>query len=115
MSVAADSGASVEARRLRVFVSSSRGELAEERDAASAAVRTLRLTPVTQEPAARAEPVSRGDVFVGIYWQRYGWRPDAFAVAAVEEECLECGEVPRLVYVKQPAHPHDALSRLVGR
>ena len=101
MPVAADSGASVDDRRLRVFVSSSPSELAEERDAASAAVRTLRLTPVTQELAARAEPVSRSDVFVGIYWQRYGWRPDASAASAVEDEYLGCGEVPRLVYVKR--------------
>ena len=68
-------------RRLRVFVSSSPSELAEERDAASAAVRTLRRTPVTQELAARAEPVSRSDVFVGIYRQRHGWRPDASAAS----------------------------------
>src|SRR5438045_1260524 len=89
--------------RLKVFISSSPGELTDERDAASAAVRTLRLTPLMHELAARPQPEARSDVFVGVYWQRYGWRSEATAASAVEDEYLGVGNVPRLVYVKEPA------------
>ena len=41
-------------RRVRVFISSTLGELAPERDAVEAAVRTLRMTPVRFEVGARA-------------------------------------------------------------
>ena len=40
-------------QRLRVFISSTLGELAPERDAAQTAVRTLRLHPVMFELGAR--------------------------------------------------------------
>ena len=40
-------------RRLRVFVSSTLGELAEERRAVSRAISALRLTPVLFETGAR--------------------------------------------------------------
>jgi hypothetical protein len=64
-----------------VFVSSTLGELADERQAASRAISALRLTPVTFEAGARPYPprdlyrpyLARGDVFVGLYGQRYGW------------------------------------------
>ena len=69
--------------RLKVFISSSPGELTDERDAASAAVRTLRLTPLMHELAARPQPETRSDVFVGVYWQRYGWRSEASASRAL--------------------------------
>lgn len=46
-------------QRLRVFVSATLEELAEERAAARQAIEQLRLTPV--------------HVFIGIYGERYGW------------------------------------------
>ncbi|HEY6836446.1 MAG TPA: NB-ARC domain-containing protein [Gaiellaceae bacterium] len=104
------------ARRLRVFISASPGELTDERDAARAAVRTLRLTPVMPDLGgdrdARSE--SRVDVFVGLYWQRYGWKSDASAASAVEDEYLGGGDIPRLVYVKEPAPEREPeLGRLL--
>ncbi|HKD33973.1 MAG TPA: NB-ARC domain-containing protein [Gaiellaceae bacterium] len=92
-----------EGRRLRVFISSSPGELTDERDAARAAVRTLRLAPVMREPGDGGRPDGRGDIFVGLYWQRYGWKADVSAASAVEDEYFGGGELPRLVYVKEPA------------
>jgi Domain of unknown function (DUF4062) len=67
-------------QRLRVFISSTLGELAPERDAVEAAIRTLRLTPVRFELGARAHGpaevyrsyLEQSDVFVGIYWESYG-------------------------------------------
>ena len=60
-------------RRLRVFVSSTMGELAEERRAVSRAVSALRLTPVLFEVGARPYPpaevcrayLAQADVFIG--------------------------------------------------
>lgn len=68
-------------QRLRVFVSSTLGELADERQAVRTAVESLRLTPVMFELAARPHaPASlyraylgQSHVFVGVYWQQYGW------------------------------------------
>jgi hypothetical protein len=50
-------------QRLRVFVSSTLAELADERRAVSRAISTLRLTPVMFELGARlpAQPARRGD------------------------------------------------------
>jgi hypothetical protein len=70
-------------RRLRVFVSSSLAELAEERRAVSRAISALRLTPVMFEAGARPYPprevyqqyLAQSDVFIGLYWQRYGQPP----------------------------------------
>ena len=65
-------------QRLRVFVSSTLGELAEERRAVSRAISALRLTPVMFELGARPYPprdlyqayLAQSDVFIGLYWER---------------------------------------------
>ena len=67
--------------RVRVFVSSTLAELAAERAAAREAIERLRLIPVLFELGARPHPpralyrsyLDQSDVFVGVYWQRYGW------------------------------------------
>src|SRR6266536_3143347 len=68
-------------QRVRVFFSSTLEELAEEQAAARRAIRRLHLVPVWYESGARPHPprsmyrayVEQSQVFVGIYWQRYGW------------------------------------------
>src|SRR5690348_11534985 len=98
-------------RRLRVFVSSTLGELAEERRAVSRAVSALHLTPVMFEAGARpyspAEVyrayLGQSDVFVGLYWQRYGRLAPGAQVSGLEEELELSGGLPRLLYVKRPA------------
>lgn len=67
-------------QRLRVFVSSTLGELADERGTVRRAIERLRLSPVMFELGARPHPprelyrayLDQSHVFVGIYWQRYG-------------------------------------------
>ncbi|MFL5617393.1 MAG: DUF4062 domain-containing protein, partial [Gemmatimonadaceae bacterium] len=67
-------------RRLRVFVSSTLAELAAERRAARAAIERLAAAPVMFELGARPHPpralyrsyLEQSDLFVGIYWERYG-------------------------------------------
>ena len=98
-------------RRLRVFVSSTLGELAGERRAVSRAISALRLTPVMFELGARPYPpaelyrayLAQSDVFIGLYWQRYGQLVPGSDVSGLEEEFVLSGELPRLLYVKAPA------------
>jgi predicted ATPase len=102
-------------RRLRVFVSSTLGELAEERRAVSRAVSALRLTPVMFEVGARPYPpaevyrayLAQADVFIGVYWQRYGQPVPGLEVSGLEEEFDLSGGLPRLLYVKAPAPDRD--------
>jgi predicted ATPase len=101
-------------QRLRVFVSSivgERGELAQERRAVERAISTLRLTPVMFELGARPHPPQRlyraylaqSDVFVGLYWQRYGRLSPGMQISGLEEEFQLAQGLPRLLYVKTPA------------
>jgi len=98
-------------QRLRVFVSSTLGELAEERRAVSRAISALRLTPVLFELGARPHPpqelyrayLAQSDVFIGLYWQRYGQPAPGMRVSGLEEEFGLSAGLPRLLYVKAPA------------
>jgi predicted ATPase len=98
-------------QRLRVFVSSTLQELAEERKAARRAVERLRLAPVMFELGARPHPprelyrayLDQSHIFVGIYWQRYGWVAPDETVSGLEDEYNLSGSRPKLIYVKSPA------------
>ena len=97
-------------RRLRVFVSSSSGRLGEEREAASAVIRTLRLVPVFDEAGPEG-----CDVFVGIYWHSYGRRLEG-GVSRLEEEYTRGRALPRFLYAKEPAPERETpLERLLAR
>jgi hypothetical protein len=111
-------------RRLRVFVSSTLGELAEERQAVSHAISALRLTPVMFDAGARPHPpaevyrayLAQSDVFIGLYWQRYGQVVPGLQVSGLEEEFELSGELPRLLYVKAPAPDREPrLADLLAR
>src|SRR5262245_4413707 len=111
-------------QRVRVFVSSTIGELADERTAATDAVRHLHLAPVLFELGARPHPprdlyrayLDQSHVFIGIYWQSYGWVAPGEAVSGLEDEYLLSGEKPKLIYVKRPAPDREAgLTRLLDR
>jgi predicted ATPase len=107
-------------RRLRVFVSSTLGELADERRAVSRAITALRLTPVMFEQGARPHPprevyrayLAQSDVFIGLYWQRYGQAAPGMQVSGLEEELVLSRGLPRLLYIKAPAP--DREPRLAG-
>jgi hypothetical protein len=108
---ARSSGIRTPDQRLRVFVSSTLEELAAERGAARAAIEQLRLAPVMFESGARAHPpqavyrayLEQSDVFVGIYWQRYGWVGPGMTISGLEDELRLAAGMPRLLYVKVPA------------
>ncbi len=98
-------------QRLRVFVSSTLGELADERAAVRRAIGNLRLAPVLFELGARPYPprelyrayLEQSHIFVGIYWQRYGWVAPGMSVSGLEDEYRLSGDRPKLIYVKTPA------------
>ena len=102
-------------QRLRVFVSSTLGELAKERLAVSRAISALRLTPVLFELGARPHPprdvyrayLAQSDIFIGLYWQRYGQAAPGMDISGLEEEFELSRGLPRLLYVKSPAPDRD--------
>jgi predicted ATPase len=102
-------------QRLRVFVSSTLQELADERKAANTAITELRLNPVMFELGARAHPpralyrayLEQSHIFVGIYWQRYGWVAPGESISGLEDEYQLSGNRPKLIYVKTPANERE--------
>ncbi len=98
-------------QRVRVFISSTLGELAEERAAARRAIRRLDLVPVWYESGARPHPprslyrayLEQSQVFVGIYWQRYGWVAPGMQISGLEDEYRLAAGKPMLLYLKRPA------------
>jgi predicted ATPase len=67
--------------------------------------------PVMFELGARPHPprevyrayLAQSQVFIGIYWQRYGWVAPGEKVSGLEDEYLLSAGLPRLLYVKTPA------------
>jgi predicted ATPase len=96
---------------VRVFISSTLDELAPERAAAREAITRLRLIPVLFESGAHAHPprelyrayLAQSDIFVGLYWQRYGWVAPGMEISGLEDEYRLAGDRPRLIYVKSSA------------
>ncbi len=111
-------------QRLRVFVSSTLGELAEERKVVRAAIERLHLAPVMFELGARPHPprelyrsyLEQSDVFVGIYGESYGWVAPEMEISGLEDEFVLSAGKPSLLYVLDPAPARDArLAALIGR
>jgi predicted ATPase len=99
-------------------------ELAPERRAVRAAIESLRLTPVMFELGARPHPpralyrayLEQSDVFVGLYWESYGWVPPGEELSGLEDEYRLSGDRPKLIYVKTPASGRQPrLGELIAR
>jgi predicted ATPase len=111
-------------QRLRVFISSTMVELAQERQAVRDAVARLRLIPVLFELGSRAHPprdlyrayLAQSDVFVGIYGEQYGWLAPGMEKSGLEDEYDLSAGLPRLVYVRRSAPARDPrLQELIDR
>lgn len=97
--------------RLRVFVSSTLKELAEERKLVREAILELHLVPVMFEAGARPYParelyrayLSQSHIFIGIYGQSYGWVGPGMDISGLEDEYNLSSDLPRLIYIKRPA------------
>ncbi|MCW3494261.1 ATP-binding protein [Microbacterium sp. SSM24] len=108
-------------QRLRVFVSSTLAELAEERTAVRRAIGSLGLAPVMFELGARPHPpqelyrayLAQSDVFIGLYWQSYGWVGPGMDISGLEDEFRLSGGRPRLLYLKAPADRQPRLEAMI--
>jgi predicted ATPase len=103
-------------QRLRVFVSSTLKELAEERAAAQKAISNLHLTAVMFELGARPYAsralyrayLEQSQIFIGIYYQQYGWVAADMDISGIEDEYLLAEDLPKLIYLKSPAPDIEA-------
>ena len=112
-------------QRLRVFVSSTLRELAPERRAVRQAIERLAAAPVMFELGARPHPprelyrayLEQSDIFVGLYWDKYGWVAPGEEVSGLEDEYnLAPASMPRLIYIKESTgHREDRLEALLDR
>ena len=110
-------------QRLRIFVSSTMRELAAERAAARDAVEELHLSPILFELGARPHPprelyqayLEQSQVFVGIYWESYGWIAPDMDISGLEHEYVLAEDMPKLIYVKDPGDREPRLEALLER
>ncbi|WP_175525187.1 DUF4062 domain-containing protein [Microbacterium sp. cf046] len=111
-------------QRIRVFVSSTLRELADERGAVRAAIERMRLAPVMFELGARPHPprelyrsyLLQSDIFVGIYGDSYGWvAPDEDVSGLEDEYNLAPRDMPKLIYIKASDQREDRLNDLIAR
>ena len=60
--------------------------------------------------------LAQADVFIGLYWQRYGQLVRSMQVSGLEEEFDLSGGLPRLLYVKGPTPDREPrLAELLAR
>lgn len=109
-------------QRLRVFVSSTLKEMAEEREAARQAIESLRMSPILFELGARPHPaqdlyrayLAQSHIFIGLYWQQYGWVAPDMEISGLEDEYRLAATLPKLIYIKAPAPDREpTLNRLL--
>jgi predicted ATPase len=88
------------------------------------AVRRLRLVPVMFESSARSHPprdvyrayLAQSQIFVGVYWQSYGWVQPGDEVSGQEDEYRLAAGLPKLLYVKWPANDRQVrLTEMLDR
>ncbi|NOT36003.1 MAG: DUF4062 domain-containing protein [Saprospiraceae bacterium] len=109
-------------QRLRVFISSTIVELAAERKVVREVIEQLKLTPVFFESGARPHPpqdlyrayLEQSDIFVGIYWNSYGWIAPDMEISGLADEWQLSGEKPKLIYIKQSDDRDPKLKSLLS-
>ncbi|MGC5224334.1 ATP-binding protein [Micromonospora sp. DT81.3] len=111
-------------QRIRVFISSTLRELADERLAVRAAVERMGLAPVMFELGARPHPprelyrsyLAQSDVFIGIYADSYGWVAPGEEISGLEDEYrLAPASMPKLIYIKASDGRDPRLAELIDR
>jgi hypothetical protein len=82
------------------------------------------LTPVLFEAGARPYPprepyqayLAQSDIFLGLYWQRYGWLAPGMTISGLEDEYQLAADKPKLIDLKSPAQAREpALQALLER
>jgi tetratricopeptide (TPR) repeat protein len=110
-------------QRLRIFISSTLGELAEERKIVKRAIEDLKLYPVMFEQGARPHPprelyrayLQQSQIYIGIFWESYGWVAPNMDISGIEDEYnLSVGK-PRLIYIKESNSRQPELEQLLQK
>jgi predicted ATPase len=110
-------------QRVRVFISSTIQELAEERASVKKAIEKLRLIPVLFEIGARFHPpkelyrayLEQSDIFIGIYWNSYGWVGPDMDISGLEDEYDLSAGKSKLIYVKTSHDREQKLDTLLNK
>ena len=98
-------------QRVRVFVSSTMQEEAPVRRAVREAIERIGLSQVMFELGARPYPpralyrayLEQSDIFIGLYWESYGWVAPGEELSGLEDEYRLSGDRPKLIYIRSPA------------
>ena len=88
-----------------------------------AVIERLALAPVMFELGARPHPprslyrayLEQSDIFIGVYWESYGWVAPGEKVSGLEDEYNLAPNVPMLIYVKRSEQRQDRLDSLLDR
>ena len=60
--------------------------------------------------------LDQSDIFIGIYWQKYGWVAPDMDISGLEDEWRLSGDKPKLIYIKAPAPDREPrLKELLDR
>lgn len=110
-------------QKLRVFVSSTLHELEEERKVIMDAIKKIHLIPVMFELGARPhaprnlyrEYLNQSQIFIGIYWNQYGWVAPEEEVSGIEDEYNLSVDLPRLIYIKKSDKRDERLELLIRK
>ena len=86
-------------------------------------IERLALSPVMFELGARPHPprslyrayLAQSDIFIGVYWESYGWVAPGEEVSGLEDEYNLAPDVPMLIYVKRSEQRKDRLDSLLRR
>jgi predicted ATPase len=81
------------------------------------------MAPVMFELGARPHPprelyrayLEQSDIFVGVYWEEYGWVAPGEDVSGLEDEWVLAPDIPKLVYLKRSEHRQERLEALLAR
>src|SRR5512143_2530752 len=60
--------------------------------------------------------LDQSHIFVGIYWQKYGWVAPEMTISGLEDEYDLSGSKPKLIYIKSPAPDREPrLTQMLDR
>jgi predicted ATPase len=60
--------------------------------------------------------LAQSQIFIGIYWDKYGWVSPEETISGLEDEYNLSGDMPKLIYIKKSAGQRDArLTQLIHR
>lgn len=110
-------------QKLRIFISSTISELAEERLVVRELIEALHMTPVFFESGARPHPprdlyrayLEQSDIFIGIYYKSYGWVAPDMNISGIEDEWELSKGKPRLIYIKESKERDPLLTALIHK